>query len=176
MLDFGDELIIESYKIPWLIWIHLLVTILFIILSSFGFTIFTSDFLQNPSISMTSASPSTSNTSQSNQNSSSQRTKVNENQRIKRDAGTSGQTMIEEVQECDESSLNDSIYFGLFRHPNHPCNYLRLAKQALLKCFGLDSRTEGSSNENTKDKIDVSACSLPLSLSHTHTHTHTHTH
>ncbi|CAA2980512.1 Hypothetical predicted protein [Olea europaea subsp. europaea] len=99
---------------------------------------------------MTSASPSTSNTSQSNQNSSSQRTKVNENQRINRDAGTSGQTMIVEVQECNESSLNDYIFFGLFRHPNHPCNYLGLTKQALLKCFGLDSRTEGSSNEKHK--------------------------
>ncbi|CAA2978572.1 Hypothetical predicted protein [Olea europaea subsp. europaea] len=99
---------------------------------------------------MTSASPSSSNTSQSNQISSSQRTKVNENQRIKRDAGTSGQTMIEEVQECEESSLNDSIFFRLFRHPNHPCDYLGLAKQALLKCFGFDSRTEGSSNEKFK--------------------------
>ncbi|KAL2504590.1 Uncharacterized protein Adt_20211 [Abeliophyllum distichum] len=45
-----------------------------------------SDFSQNSSISMTSASPSTSNTSQSHQTSSSQRTKVNENQIIKRDA------------------------------------------------------------------------------------------
>ncbi|XP_022871769.1 uncharacterized protein LOC111390871 isoform X2 [Olea europaea var. sylvestris] len=159
MLDFGDELIIESYKIPWLIWIHLLVTILFIILICFGFNIFTSDFSQNPSINMTSASPSSSNTSQSNQISSSQRTKVNENQRIKRDAGTSGQTMIEEVQECEESSLNDSIFFRLFRHPNHPCDYLGLAKQALLKCFGLDSRTEARATKNSKKKIDALHCS-----------------
>ncbi|XP_022895392.1 uncharacterized protein LOC111409596 [Olea europaea var. sylvestris] len=136
MLDFGDELIIESYKISWQIWIHLLVTILFIILIFFGFNIFTSDFSQNPSITTTSAAPSTS---------SSQRTKVNENRRIKRVAGTSRRAMVE-VEECEESSLNDSTFFGLFRDPNHACNYLGLLKQALFKCFGLDSRCESSNN------------------------------
>ncbi|KAL2528066.1 Uncharacterized protein Fot_20667 [Forsythia ovata] len=99
---------------------------------------------------MTSASPSTSNTSQSHQISSSRRTKVNENQRIKRDAGTSGRTTTEEVQECEESSLNDSIFVRLFRHTNHPCNYLGLFKQALFKCFGLDSRSDGSRNEKLR--------------------------
>ncbi|KAL8481485.1 hypothetical protein ACS0TY_027842 [Phlomoides rotata] len=43
MPDFGEEFIIESYKIPWLIWIQLLVMILLVILLFFRFSIFNSD-------------------------------------------------------------------------------------------------------------------------------------
>lgn len=42
MLDFGEELTVETYKIPWLIWIQILVLILLILLIYF-FSAVTSD-------------------------------------------------------------------------------------------------------------------------------------
>ncbi|KAG6399703.1 hypothetical protein SASPL_141184 [Salvia splendens] len=36
------------------------------------------------------------------------------------------------------------MFLSIFRHPNHPCSYFGLAKQALFKCFGLDSSSESS--------------------------------
>ncbi|KAL2521426.1 uncharacterized protein Fot_25349 [Forsythia ovata] len=151
MFDFGDELIIESYKIPWLIWIQLLATILFIILL-FGFSIFTSDSASTSISATAAASPSTSCTAIAppphlNNPSASQRAKEEEIQHVERNGGTSGGRIIEEDQDEDESSLKDSAFLGLFRHPTHPCNYLGLATQSFLKCFGLDTRSKRPSNE-----------------------------
>ncbi|CAH9109692.1 unnamed protein product [Cuscuta europaea] len=47
MYEFGEELLIESYKVPWLIWIQLLVMVLLLLLLFFGFSVFTSDLSNN---------------------------------------------------------------------------------------------------------------------------------
>ncbi|KAI3462014.1 hypothetical protein Pfo_018677 [Paulownia fortunei] len=142
MPEFGDELIIESYKVPWLIWIQLIVMILLIILLLFGFSMFTSD----PSSSSSAASPSIGAaaappTHLNKPSSSHRRTKV-EDQRVWRDEETSGELIREDDQSGEESSLKDSMFLRIFRYPNHPCNFIGLVKRALLKCFGLDSSSE----------------------------------
>ncbi|KAK6118409.1 hypothetical protein DH2020_047826 [Rehmannia glutinosa] len=144
MPEFGDEFIMESYKVPWLIWIQLIVTILLIIILLFGFSIFTSD----PPSSSTAASPSTGGaatppTHLNKPSSSHRRTKVGD-QRISRNEETSGELIREEDPNGQESSLKDSVFFRIFRYLNHPCNYFGLAKRAFLKCFGLDSSSENS--------------------------------
>ncbi|KAK6150492.1 hypothetical protein DH2020_015424 [Rehmannia glutinosa] len=69
-----------------------------------------------------------------------------EDQRARRDAGTSGGSIREDDRNEDESSLKDSMFLSIFRSPNHPCNYIGLAKRAIFKCFGLDSSSESSRN------------------------------
>uniref|UniRef100_A0A3N7FGU5 Uncharacterized protein n=1 Tax=Populus trichocarpa TaxID=3694 RepID=A0A3N7FGU5_POPTR len=56
MFDLGDELPVEGYRIPWLIWIQELVLVLLIILL-FCFSFFLSD-LSDTTTSSASASPS----------------------------------------------------------------------------------------------------------------------
>ncbi|CAA2981554.1 Hypothetical predicted protein [Olea europaea subsp. europaea] len=151
MFDFGDELIIESYKIPWLIWIQLLATILFIILL-FGISVCTSDSAASSASTSISASTSTGRAAIApppnlNDPSSSQRVKEEEIQQVERNGEASGGTIIDDDQGRDESSLNDSVLQRLFKHPAHPCNYLGLAKQSFLKCLGLDTNSESRSNE-----------------------------
>ncbi|XP_073150080.1 uncharacterized protein [Henckelia pumila] len=169
MEQFGDELIIQSFKIPWLIWIHLLVTVLLVILLFFGFTVFTSDDSISPG-SATAASPSTysaaavpahlSKPSSSNRKSKGQLMKFEleerlcskvEDMRVRRDAGTSGGTSRDEDQIVEEPSGKDSMFSRIFRHPNHPCSYLGLAKKALFKCFGFDSRDSPSSQHEKQE-------------------------
>ena len=59
-------------------------------------------------------------------------------------AGSSGGSSREEE---DESSLKDTVILGIFRRPTHPCNYFGRAKQAIFKCFGLDSSSESSASQ-----------------------------
>lgn len=54
MVDFGDELTIESYRIPWLIWIQLLVLVLLI------FLLYCFSFLASDHSDRAGDSPSTS--------------------------------------------------------------------------------------------------------------------
>ena len=54
MVDFREDLIIESYQIPWLIWIQLLITILLLLLLFFGFAAFT---YEAPTSSAAAAAP-----------------------------------------------------------------------------------------------------------------------
>ncbi|KAL6554822.1 hypothetical protein OROGR_006080 [Orobanche gracilis] len=149
MPEFGDELIIESYKVPWLIWIQLIVTILLIIILFFGFSIFTSD----PSSISPSDTPSTGGAATAapppnlnKPSSSRRRTKVGDLQRVRmesRDEEPSPELIEEEEDHSEEeSSLKDPVLVRIFRLSNHPCNYFGLAKQALLKCFGLDSSSD----------------------------------
>lgn len=35
----------------------------------------------------------------------------------------------------------------IFEHSHHPCNFLGLAKQAFLKCLGIDSTPESSTRK-----------------------------
>ncbi|KAL1536672.1 hypothetical protein AAHA92_29283 [Salvia divinorum] len=133
MVGFGEELIIiENYQIPWLIWIQLLITIL-LLLHFFGFAAFTYD------ASTSSAAPPPA----ANNSTSLNGIITVEDERAGGDPGSccSGGSRREEE---DEPSLKDSVILGIFRNPNHPCNYFGLAKQALFKCFGLDSNSESS--------------------------------
>lgn len=67
MFDWEDEFIIESYRVPWLIWVQLLVTILLVVVLVFGFGFFASDLSNNPNCNSASSSSSSfsSNRSQS---------------------------------------------------------------------------------------------------------------
>ncbi|CAA0839184.1 Unknown protein [Striga hermonthica] len=142
-MEFGDELIIESYKIPWLIWVQLLVMILLIVLLFFGFTVVTSD----SSTSSAAAQPPTGRkeapaTHLGHHISSNGMIKVEEHH-----VGTSGGPTGEDSQqhEHESSPEKDSAVLNIFKQPNHPCSYIAIAKQALYKCFGLDSGSEISS-------------------------------
>lgn len=59
MFDLGDELIIGSQRIPWLIWIQLLVMLLLIILLYY-FTVSALGLDPSPSATVTAAAASTS--------------------------------------------------------------------------------------------------------------------
>ncbi|GER35136.1 Sec-independent protein translocase protein TatA [Striga asiatica] len=124
-MEFGDELIIESYKMPWLIWVQLLVMILLIALLFFGFTVVTS----GSSTSSAAASPPTG----------------------RKDAPATqlGHRISSNGMDCQQhehesSPEKDSTVLNIFQHPNHPCNYIAIAKKALFKCFGLGSGSESS--------------------------------
>ncbi|KAG8383453.1 hypothetical protein BUALT_Bualt04G0014800 [Buddleja alternifolia] len=152
MVDFGEEFIIESYKIPWLIWIQLLIMILLILILIFGFT----DFTPDPAVSSAAAAVAPPSngldatappTHLNNPTSSNGITKVDvEDRRVHMDAGTTGESIREEDRSGEESSLKDRMLLKISGHPNHPCSYIGLAKRALLKCLGLDYGSESSSN------------------------------
>ncbi|XP_022752021.1 uncharacterized protein LOC111300663 [Durio zibethinus] len=155
MFDFGDELTIESYRIPWLIWIQILVMFLLMLLL-YGFSLFALDLPDSASASVCSEShldktpvfkhntrlvSTCFRASQHNTRLVStcfQVSQVGENQSIKGEIaiGTSrsivrgGEDSVEK-ERCSSKEANQNCY--------HPCHYLRLAKLAFLKCLGLDS-------------------------------------
>ncbi|KAI8540736.1 hypothetical protein RHMOL_Rhmol08G0009000 [Rhododendron molle] len=150
MFDLGDELIIGSQRIPWLIWIQLLVMLLLIILLYY-FTV--SALGLDPSATAAAASTSTvllaSGSAAAASTSRVPNIKVRnqlptsfffltvgEGNSIKDDIGTSTRRKrirTEDIQEREGSSY-------------HPCHYFGLAKQAFLKCLGLDPTSKDSSN------------------------------
>ncbi|XP_011090611.1 uncharacterized protein LOC105171255 [Sesamum indicum] len=151
MVEFGDELIIESYRIPWLIWIQLFVMILLVLLLFFGFTVFTSDSSTSSSAGAAASPPTAPPTHLNNPTSSDRIIKV-EDRSARSEAGPSEGSIREDDPGGDESSFKDSIFLRIFRRPHHPCNYIGLAKQALFKCFGLDSSSESSSSNRQYEK------------------------
>ncbi|XP_002528677.2 uncharacterized protein LOC8274922 [Ricinus communis] len=160
MFDLEESLTVESYRIPWLIWIQILIFILLLFLF-YCFSVFTSSDLSlntttssNNSSSISSFPPpsSSSSTSASSLNKATGLNKHNSNtttvtnllqqhhnqiggsQSIKGEIATStSRTVVREgnVIEGEGFSTNSVIDF-------HPCNYFRLAKLAFLKCLGLD--------------------------------------
>ncbi|MED6148722.1 hypothetical protein PIB30_055582 [Stylosanthes scabra] len=148
MLDFGEELSLESYRIPWLIWIQLIV--LFLLLALFFLLSFDDSSTASSSASA-SASASTNHRLQKPQVNNNhhvststaltnrlQHTRGAENVSIKGEIETSGstRTVREEIAEREGSA--SPLYFL------HPCHYFKLARVAVLKCLGLDS-TESDS-------------------------------
>nr|XP_027077624.1 uncharacterized protein LOC113701259 [Coffea arabica] len=147
MFDFGDEFVIESQSVPWLIWAQLLVTILLVVILFFGFSIFALDRFSNPSCSSaSSSSQSHGKDALLNKSSSSHGSKVEESQSIQRETEASAYkaTIGEEIEERDEASVKDIALLRLLGQGNHPCHYMNLAKQAILKCFGLGYTSERS--------------------------------
>lgn len=64
MYEFGEELIIDSYKVPLLIWIQLLVMILLVLLLFFGFSVL--DLPNNSTFGASSSTPTTTGSSHGN--------------------------------------------------------------------------------------------------------------
>ncbi|KAE8709437.1 hypothetical protein F3Y22_tig00110331pilonHSYRG00017 [Hibiscus syriacus] len=136
MFDFGDEVTIERYRIPWLIWIQIVVLLLLMILL-YGFILLVLDLPETSSSSSSSDSqlattpvlnPTTPLSSQ-----------VGEKQSIRREIGMGRGTCTRTVSGGESLEMEGS----LIKEPNeislhHPCHYFRLAKLAFLKCLGLD--------------------------------------
>lgn len=156
MFDLGDELTVEGYGIPWLIWIQILVLVLLVILL-FCFSFFPSD-LSDTTASSSSASPSAvgvfmplnshldKQTLEHNDHTTTatnclQHSQVHQNKSIKGEITTNmGRRIV------SEDNFGNSANFIDF----HPCNYFRLAKLAFLKCFGLDSMSDNSLDSEQK--------------------------
>ncbi|CAH9109690.1 unnamed protein product [Cuscuta europaea] len=150
MYEFGEELLIESYKVPWLIWIQLLVMVLLLLLLFFGFSVFTSDLSNN--------SASTSGAGGSSFSAGSDSGFLDGRQPHRTDQGQDGNhcngggvessisTDIIRREERDNGSscVKDELHHS--RPPGHPCHFLGVAKQAFLKCLGLDSWSESPNN------------------------------
>lgn len=148
MYEFGEELIIDSYKVPLLIWIQLLVMILLVLLLFFGFSVL--DLPNNSTFGASSSTPTTTGSSHGNPPSNSTITLQHrtQNQHTKRETEASTSREIaraDESQERDGSAEKDSTIFKLLVRPQHPCNYFGLAKQAFLKCLGFDSDRDNCS-------------------------------
>ncbi|XP_057502076.1 uncharacterized protein LOC130785885 [Actinidia eriantha] len=127
MFDFGEELVFGSQRIPWLLWIQILVLLLLIILLYY-LIIFALglDLSANPA----AASPSSAAASTSRLHDA----KVDEIHCIEHDEGTT--TQIRKVRREDLQERLPRSY--------HPCHYFGLAKQAFLKCLGLDLSSKDS--------------------------------
>ncbi|XP_061345433.1 uncharacterized protein LOC133291225 [Gastrolobium bilobum] len=139
MLNFGDEFTLEGYRIPWLIWIQLMVLLLLLFALLFSFTIIPVD----PSSHDTAASASTThNNHSSSVTNPLLNTRGVENLSVKGEIETSASTGI--VREENAVGEASSLYFL------HPCYYFKLARLAFLKCLGLDSTSESDSPSTQK--------------------------
>ncbi|KAJ9177682.1 hypothetical protein P3X46_012873 [Hevea brasiliensis] len=154
MFDYGDEFTIETYRIPWLIWIQILIFFLLIFLLC-CFSVFTSDLshynTKTPSSStspssLASASASTylnnpllnhsTTTTLANRL---QHNQIGESQSIKGEIATSTSTRMVTEEDTESQGISANSIINL-----HPCNYFRLAKLAFLKCLGLDTSSDNS--------------------------------
>ncbi|PSS21534.1 Classical arabinogalactan protein [Actinidia chinensis var. chinensis] len=132
MFDFGDELVFGSQRIPWLLWIQILVLLLLVILLYY-LIIFALglDLSANAAAADSPSSANAASTSRFHD------AKVGEIQCIEHDEGTS--TQIRKVRREDLRERLGRSY--------HPCHYFGLAKQAFLKCLGLDLSSKDSPKE-----------------------------
>ncbi|KAK9670517.1 hypothetical protein RND81_13G206700 [Saponaria officinalis] len=144
MFDFGDDIILDGYRIPWLIWIQIFIMFLLtltILLSYFGFfAIDNTDSLQLIS------SPHLGSPSNCSQN-----TQVCGNRDVEEvDTTTVSRTSgMENNAEREGSPLKSLASAPNTERAYHPCCYFDLAKQAFLKCLGLGS---SSRSPNSPDK------------------------
>ncbi|CAA7034786.1 unnamed protein product [Microthlaspi erraticum] len=156
MVNSGEEfLMVDSYNIPWLIWIQMFVFfLLLLLLVVFG--IVSSDISDNTcssadSMSSTSCSSLSRRLISGNQipishhrglgfsvNSSLvQSNQVGSSQAIKGEIAPAA-TMRVTRTEGEERPLEKDSSSNL----HHPCNLFQLAGTAFLKCFGIDRSTE----------------------------------
>ncbi|TKY60346.1 hypothetical protein E2542_SST17444 [Spatholobus suberectus] len=151
MLDFGEELTLESFRIPWLIWIQLFVLLLLLVLL-YCFSIVALD----PSHHTTAPSASTTDPDfkiqqLSNHHSTAvtkrlQSTRGVENLSIKGEIATIGSTGIVREEIAEGEASTSSLYFL------HPCYYFNIAREAFLKCLGLDSTSESDGPPTQKHR------------------------
>ncbi|KAL3721607.1 hypothetical protein ACJRO7_034015 [Eucalyptus globulus] len=156
MVEFGDELVVQSLRIPWLIWIQLLVMLLLLLL----LCSLTSSPSDDPSSaaaaaadapSSSSSTPASSRLPPAEPRGSPPRAgkqqfvvhgahQVSESQSVKGFIATSASRRV--AVEEDEIEGDNSSH-GYMDH--HPCSIVRLARMAFLKCLGLDFTSENSS-------------------------------
>ncbi|KAK4776632.1 hypothetical protein SAY86_005320 [Trapa natans] len=172
MVEFGDELIIDSFRIPWLIWIQVIVLLLLIILL-YSFTLLlsspsdeTETSPASPDQGFLSSSPSPPSSLHGNPPNQ----KLLQSQlggemagatstspgRIRRlnaagdyhhpqqDGGRGrGRGSVEDNTTTEIKEGGNLISMqSMFSSNHHPCNIVRLAKVAFLKCLGLDGNSE----------------------------------
>ncbi|KAL9459230.1 hypothetical protein AB3S75_002590 [Citrus x aurantiifolia] len=160
MLDFDEELTRETLKIPWLIWIQIIVLLLLVILL-YCFSLFPLDLSQESTCNNTNTCTTLPSSSSSSapvvlkQNTTTFRNHLQpsqrgENQSLKGEIETSTSTRRivrgEEISERGGTSLKEASNINY-----HPCHYFRLA---FLKCLGLDSTSENSSSSSSEHKKD----------------------
>ncbi|KAK7399480.1 hypothetical protein VNO78_10663 [Psophocarpus tetragonolobus] len=148
MLDFGEELTLEGFRIPWLIWIQLLVFLLLLAL------LFCLSIIALDPSHHTTFSPSTTDShlhiQQSSNHHSTAITNHLQNTRgntsIKGEIASNPSTGIvrEEIAEGEASTSSLSFL--------HPCYYFKLARAAFLRCFGLDSTSKSDDPSNQKHR------------------------
>ncbi|KAG5000182.1 hypothetical protein JHK87_021254 [Glycine soja] len=152
MLDFGDELTLDGFRIPWLIWIQLLVFLLLLALL-FCLSVIALDpshHTTSPSASATATDSDLHTQQPSNHHSTAvtnrlQSTRGVENTSTKGEIATSASTGIVREEFAEGEASTSSLYFL------HPCYYFNLAKEAFLKCLGLDNDAPSTQN-NRKTK------------------------
>ncbi|KAI3775876.1 hypothetical protein L1987_45632 [Smallanthus sonchifolius] len=136
MFEFGDELIIDRHRIPWLIWIQLLAMFLLVILLYY-FTATPSDLSLHFS---TSDSPFANHSLLTSAAANTRRnSKVRENE-IK-ETGASTSEVVERAKKPDgrpraRSSTTNEGSGMIGEHSHHPCHFFGFAKHVFLKCLG----------------------------------------
>ncbi|CAL1380132.1 unnamed protein product [Linum trigynum] len=161
MFNFGDELTLQSSRIPWLIWIQILVLALIIFLF-YCFSFSTDDASLSSS---SSAGPASADSP-----SSSYRRDPDVMKKIAKHGGDVPTTVADYVRQCQvtrsqsikgEVAMPATTGRRIVREEAtegdavtnyHPCNYIRLAKLVFLKCFGLDCELERSSSSEKKKR------------------------
>ncbi|KAK3411587.1 hypothetical protein EUGRSUZ_I00328 [Eucalyptus grandis] len=160
MVEFGDELVVQSLRIPWLIWIQLLVMLLLLLLLC--------SLTSSPSDDPSSAAAAADAPSSSSSTPASSRLppveprgsppppspprarkqqfvvhgahQVSESQSVK---GFIAMSASRRVAVEEDEIEGDNSSHGYMDH--HPCSIVRLARMAFLKCLGLDFTSENSS-------------------------------
>ncbi|KAK7369405.1 hypothetical protein VNO80_11442 [Phaseolus coccineus] len=149
MLDFGEELTLESLSIPGLIWIQLLVLLLLLALL-FCFSIIALDPSHHHSIAPTASTTQQQQQQPSNNHSTAVTNRLQTtrgNTSIKGEIVSNGSRRIVREEIAEEEASTSSLYFL------HPCYYFNLAKKAFLKCLGHDSTSDDpSTQKHTKTK------------------------
>ncbi|KAL6225283.1 hypothetical protein ACLB2K_004134 [Fragaria x ananassa] len=143
MHNFRDELTIETYRLPWLIWIQVIVMVL-LLLVLYCFSILVLDLPDDNNTTKPSSSSSSNSRLVSSHNFTStiyamrlQNTQVGESMKGEIVPSTSRVMRAEDMIEMEDSAT-PNIYL-------HPCYYFRLARVAFLKCLGLDPSSENLS-------------------------------
>ncbi|KAI3441096.1 uncharacterized protein J3R85_002769 [Psidium guajava] len=156
MVEFGDELVLESLRIPWLIWIQLLVMFLLLLL----LYSFTSSFPSADNSSSSASAAATADAAAPSSSSSSSSSplldsrgshyhkqfvvpsahQVGESQSVKGFLARSTSRRVAGEEDMMEGENSSHSYMD-----HHPCSLVRLARIAFLKCLGLDFTSENSS-------------------------------
>ncbi|CAN0912098.1 hypothetical protein LINGRAPRIM_LOCUS866 [Linum grandiflorum] len=161
MFDFGDDLTIQSYRIPWLIWIQILVLLLLIFLFYC--------FSLNDDLLQSTASSSSSSATASSSSSSGCSRDLDQKLILKQPLANTPSTVTDYVRHCQVTrsqsikgevatmtgrriEREDFAEGDSFTIYDHPCNYFKLAKLAFLKCLGLDCEPERCPNPEKKKK------------------------
>ncbi|AES72729.2 uncharacterized protein [Medicago truncatula] len=150
-----DEFIRESYRIPWLIWIQLIV--LFLLLALFYIFIFDDDDAATEVLPETSSASSKGflfdeiQHIDSTKNYSIAPVSTNLQQRNITTQQQDGQNPSE-IATCSNMRSGEVNEGESSTPSSHTCHFFQLATVAFLKCFGLDSTSDSSSNQKCRKR------------------------